>query len=200
MKRSFLLLLCSFVPFSAVAQQNELSLTFGGTLTVSAKGTPSCEAILVCPTTPVNVDVNPGFSFSGSFARRFSDLRAASLYAEFPVMATPSRSGPGLFGDSFSSVFFTPSIRAQLVPSAAISPFVSGGFGLAHYSGDGSGDTQWAFQLGGGIDFKTPLPHLGLRVEAHDFLTGRPSILPLANITAGHLQQVYAGAGVVLKF
>jgi hypothetical protein len=143
--------------------------------------------------------VAPGFALNAGFARRFADLKAASLSAEFPVLITPSRSGPGFLSGNFSSLFFTPSIRAQFVPSASISPFLSAGAGLAHYSGHGS-DTQWAFRFGGGVDFKTRLPHLGLRVEAHDFLTGRPSILALSNVTSGHLQHVYAGAGVVIKF
>jgi hypothetical protein len=199
MTRSFLLLLCVLISCSAVAQQNELSLTLGGTFTIPTKGIASCEAIPICPNTPVNVDIAPAFSLAGSFARRFADLKAVSLYAEFPVAATPSRSGPGFLATNFSSIFFTPSIRAQLAPSARISPFVSGGLGLAHYSGGGSA-TAWAFQLGGGVDFKTPLPHLGIRAEARDFITGRPSIFPLTNITSGHLQQVYAGAGVVIKF
>ena len=199
MRRSFLLLVCVFASFSAFAQQNELSLTLGGTLTRSVKSTPICEAIVTCPTTPVNFDITPAFSLAGSFARRFTDLKAVSLYAEFPITATPSRSGPGFAANNFSSIFFTPSIRAQLAPSARISPFVTGGLGFARYSGGGNAIT-WAFQLGGGVDFKTPLPHLGVRVEARDFITGRPTIFPLANITAGHLQQVHAGAGVVIKF
>jgi hypothetical protein len=37
-------------------------------------------------------------------------------------------------------------------------------------------------------------------VEARDFFTGKPSIANLINVTSGHLQQVYAGGGVVIKF
>jgi Outer membrane protein beta-barrel domain len=199
MRWSFLLLLCALLPITAVAQQTELSLTFGGNFTVSPKGTRFCEALPSCPTTPVSVDVDPGFAIGGSFARRFADFKAASLYAEFPVLGTPARSGPGFFNSDFSSIFFTPSIRAQLAPGASVSPFVSAGAGLAHYSGQGS-DTQWGFQFGGGVDFKTRLPHLGLRLEVRDFITGRPSILQLVDVTSGHLQQLFAGGGLVIKF
>src|SRR5947209_12489175 len=175
MKWSFLLLVCALLPFSAVAQQNEAAVTLGGTFTRSPQGFATCEAILVCPTTPVSVGIGMGFSVNASFARRFADLHAASFFAEFPLLITPSRNGVGLFARDFSSVFFTPSIRAQFAPEARISPFLSGGLGLARFSGSGS-DTTWAFQFGGGVDVKTPLPHLAIRVEAHDFITGKPSI------------------------
>jgi hypothetical protein len=187
------------LPLTAVAQQNELSLTFGGNFTISPKGSRFCEVILTCPTGPVSVDVSPGFAIAGSFARRFADFKAAALYAEFPVLGTPTRSGPEIFSGDFSSIFFTPSIRAQFAPARSVSPFVSAGAGLAHYSGGGS-DTQWAIQFGGGLDFKTRLPHLGVRVELRDFVTGRPSIFSLINVTSGHLQQLYAGGGIVLRF
>ncbi len=199
MKRSFLLLACLFVSFTAVAQQNEASVTLGGTFTRSSQGFATCEAILVCPPAPVSLDVGAGFSVSAGFARRFADFHAASLHAEFPLLITPSRAGTGLLGRDFSTVFFTPSIRAQFAPSAAVSPFLSGGVGLAHFSGSGS-DTTWDFQFGGGLDVKTPLPHFAIRIEARDFITGKPSIGDLINVTSGHLQQVHAGGGVVIKF
>ena len=199
MKRSLLLLACALFSLSAVAQQNEFSLTLGGNFTISPKGTPFCEAIITCPTTPTSVDVAPGFAIAGSFGRRFTDFKAAALYAEFPILGTPSRSGPNPLLSNFSSIFFTPSIRAQFAPGASVSPFLSAGAGLAHYSGQGS-DTQWAFQFGGGVDIKTRFPHLGVRLELRDFLTGRPSILPLVDVTTGHLQQLFAGGGLVFKF
>lgn len=199
MKWSILLFVCVLISCSAVAQQNEAAVSLGGTFTHSTQGFAACEAIPVCPTTPVSLSIGNGFSVNASFARRFADLHAASLYAEFPLLITPSRSGVEFFARDFSSVFFTPSIRAQFAPEARISPFLSGGLGLAHFSGSGS-DTTWAFQFGGGLDVKTPLPHLAIRVEAQDFITGKPSIGELSNITSGHLQQVFAGAGVVIKF
>jgi hypothetical protein len=187
------------LPLSVVAQQNELSLTLGGNFTVSPQGNPTCEAILTCPTGPVSVGIAPGFAIAGSYARRVADFKAAALYAEFPIVATPVRSGVGIFSSDFASIFFTPSLRLQLAPARSVSPFFSVGAGLAYYNGSGT-DTRWAAQFGGGLDFKTRLPHLGFRVEARDFFTGKPSIANLINVTSGHLQQVYAGGGVVIKF
>jgi hypothetical protein len=199
MTRSFFLFLCVLISCSAVAQQNEASLTLGGMFTRSSQGIATCEVIPVCPQSPVSVDIGTAFSVSAGFARRFADFHAASLHAEFPLLITPSRNGIGFLGHDFSTVFFTPSIRAQFAPSAAVSPFLSGGAGLAHFSGSGS-DMTWTFQFGGGLDFKTPLPHFAIRVEARDFISGKPSIGELINVTSGHLQQVYAGGGVVIKF
>jgi len=194
--------LLAFVLFSvtaANAQQNEVGVTFGGMFSVSPKGIPTCEAVPVCPPSGT-IDISPGFSFNASFAHRVADFKAAALFLELPLLASPSRSRNSvIFNNDFSSLFFTPSLRVQFAPSASISPFVSGGAGFGHFSGFGS-DTQWATQFGGGLDFKTHLPHLGFRVEVRDIINGRPSIGALSNITDGHLQHIYTGGGVVIKF
>ena len=197
-KRAFVFLAAVVLSLPALAQRNEAGITFGGMFTVGAKGTPICEAILVCPTN-VNIDLAPSFALNGSFAHRIADFKAAAVWLELPLLANPSRGQGSFISDNFSTIFFTPSLRFQFAPSASISPFLSGGGGFGHFSGLGS-DTQWATQFGGGLDFKTRLPHLGFRVEVRDFINGRPSIGELSNITAGHMQQIYTGGGVVLKF
>jgi len=193
----------SFVLFfsaPAIAQQNELSLTFGGSFSTGTTFASVCEALPTCTLTTNGVAVSPGFSINADFAHRLMNVKAASLFLEMPVLASPSRSGPGFLGNNdFSSVFFTPSVRFQFAPGAGISPFLSGGAGFAHFSGEGSA-TPWATQFGGGLDFKTHLPHLGFRVEARDFINGKPAITNLGGISSGHLQQIFAGGGVVLKF
>ena len=198
MKPTIILAACIFFSLSALAQKNEVSVTFGGMFTAGAKGTPICEAILTCPAN-VNIDFSPSFALNGSFAHRIADFKAAAVLVELPLLANPSRGQGSFISTNFSTIFFTPSLRVQFAPSASISPFLSAGGGFGHFSGQGS-DTQWATQFGGGLDFKTHRPHLGFRVEVRDFINGRPSIGQLDNITAGHLQQVYAGGGVVLKF
>jgi hypothetical protein len=198
MRRSFLLLACALLPVAAVAQQNEVAFTFGGMFTLGAKGTPICEAILTCPASE-NIDLAPSFALNGSFAHRIADFKAAAVLLELPVLVSPSRSQGSFLSSDFSTLFFTPSLRVQFARSASISPFLSAGGGFGHFSGQGS-DTQWATQFGGGLDFKTRLPHLGLRLEVRDFINGRPSVGELSNITAGHMQQVFAGGGLVIKF
>ena len=66
-----------------------------------------------------------------------------------------------------------------------------------------------ALQFGGGVDFKTGVPHLGLRAEARDFWSGRASesllevsassILHVASVTAS-AHHLFVGGGVVLRF
>jgi hypothetical protein len=198
-KRIAVLVASVFLSICAVAQRNEFAATFGESFSPGATGVPSCEALLNCPATG-HVDVGFGFTVGATFAHRFADFKAASLWLELPVVVVPSRSGPGIIAQpTFSTVFFTPSLKAQFAPKAAISPFLSVGAGLAHYSGQGSA-TPWAAQFGGGLDFKTRIPHLGFRVEARDFINGQPKIGALSAITSGHLQQVFAGGGVVFKF
>jgi hypothetical protein len=188
-----------FLPAVSAAQSNEFAVTFGIAFSASETGVPVCEAVPTCPLSgPVTVD--PGFTVGGTYARRLVDFKAASLHLELPLMAAPSRSQPHIIAtDNFSSLYFTPSLKVKFAPGAGISPFVSAGSGLAYYSGT-AGKTTWAAQLGGGLDFKTPLPHLGVRVEARDFITGRPAISSLSNITSSHLQQVFVGGGLVIKF
>ena len=198
MKPTIILAACLLFSLSALAQKNEAGVTFGGMFTVGAKGNAICEAIPVCPTN-VDISLAPSFALNGSFAHRVADFKAAALFVEFPLLANPSRGQGSFLTSNFSTLFFTPSLRVQFAPSASISPFLSAGAGFGHFSGVGS-DTRWATQFGGGLDFKTHLPHLGFRVEVRDYINGTPSIGNLVNITAGHMHQIYTGGGVVLKF
>ena len=194
-----LLALVLFSATAAIAQQNELGMTFGGLFSISPEGTSTCEAILICPQSGT-VDIPPTFAFSPNFAHRVADFKAAAIWIELPLLGSPARSPNSvIFNRDFWSLFVTPSLRVQFAHSAPISPFLSAGGGFAYFSGLGS-DTRWATQFGGGLDFKTHLPHVGFRVEVRDFITGKPSIGNLFNVTAGHLQQVYTGGGVVFKF
>jgi hypothetical protein len=191
----------TFVLLSALApaQSNDLALTFGAAFSPASEGIPTCEAILICPASG-NLNIDPGFTVGGSFTHRLINFHAASLGLELPIFGSPSRSAPTvLTRNNFSTLFFTPSLQVKFLPAGSISPFLSGGAGLGYFSGT-TGEATWATQIGGGLDFKTRLPHLGFRVEARDFISGRPNITELSNFTAGHLQHIVAGGGIVLKF
>ena len=100
-------------------------------------------------------------------------------------------------GSPFSTFFFTPSLRLKFVPSSGVSPFVSAGGGLGRFKAGSTSDNHGAFQVGGGLDFKTKLPLLGFRVEARDFVTGSPSF---STLTSNHLNNLFVGGGVTLHF
>ncbi|HEX2330994.1 MAG TPA: hypothetical protein VHN74_19875 [Candidatus Angelobacter sp.] len=181
------------------AQSNDLAVTFGAAISPASEGIPTCEAILICPPSGT-LSIDSGFTVGGSFTHRLANFHVASLGLELPLFAAPSRSAPAVqFRQDFSSLFFTPSLQVRFLPGAGISPFVSGGAGVGYFSGT-SGKATWATQIGGGLDFKTGLPHLGFRVEARDFISGVPKIDALSLFTSGHLQHVVAGGGIVFKF
>jgi hypothetical protein len=158
---------------------------------------------VTCPVTgcppgvanPIATHVNAGAAYEGFLAHRVVGFRAASLSVELPVLGIPNR-GTNLNNVSFSTVAVTPGLRLSFVPHQSVSPFLSAGGGIVHFSGDTSSVTHGAARFGGGIDFKTPLPHLGARFEVKDLITPWPSLFP----KSGVMQNLLFGGGVVFKF
>lgn len=192
-----------------LAQKNEFSLSVG------AEETSDEHRMLVgvtCPVNvpncagPINITTSTTVAFEGDYARQIFSFHVVSVAAEFPIVGVPSRdvtasqSGFPPVTASLASLFFTPSARIKLLPSGRISPFFSIGGGLAHYD-SGMSRNQGALQFGGGVDFKTRLPHLGLRAEVRDFWAGGPTESTTFFIESpAHKHNVFAGAGVVFKF
>lgn len=209
MQRPILVALLVLVlsPVLLQAQKNELAFTFGLALSPDGKGFVSCGEAIFCPLPPSTIGslaIGPGFSWQANFARRVVDFKAAALFVELPVSGSIARSTPAPFflSGQFSSIFFTPSAQVKLLPGAGISPFASVGGGVAHFqnSTGGSSGTTGALQVGGGLDFKTPLPRMSVRTEVRDYITGRPSNNAFSGFTSSHIQTLFAGAGVVFKF
>ena len=204
MKNSLTVLLMLMVASGCLlAQSNEVAVTFGLTVSPKVTAAAGCGEAIPCPTPPPPVPTSPGkgFAWQATFAHRIASFGMASLALELPVVGTPSRSQDFLPFDHYSSLFFTPSVQVKILPGARVSPFASVGGGLARFEGLGGAANTGALQFGGGVDFKTPLPHLAVRVEGRDFISGKPnSFLPLGGFTSNHLQHVFAGGGIVLKF
>jgi hypothetical protein len=150
--------------------------------------------IFGCPQTPSAIHVNAGVSFEAFVARRLVNTQVASLAVELPVLAMPNR-GTNL-ASTFSTVAVTPGLRANFLPRSAASPFLSAGGGIVHFSGDTPSATHGAGLFGGGFDFKTPLPFLGVRMEVKDLITPWPGLFP----KSGVMNNVITGGGVVFKF
>ncbi|HEX3155735.1 MAG TPA: hypothetical protein VHV32_13985 [Candidatus Angelobacter sp.] len=193
------LLVFFFIAYAGFAQSNDVAVSFGGTFSPGLTGAPFCEAIPVCPTTPVSRSLAPSFAVEGAYAHRLANFRLASLHLELPVMFTTSRN-TGFLEPNFSTFFFTPSLRLKFLPSSGVSPFVSAGGGLVRFNDEPTSDTRGAFQLGGGLDIKTRLPLLGFRIETRDFVTGRPGIPSFTSITSDHLHNIFVGGGITLHF
>lgn len=205
---------CIFFLFAlssiGLAQKNEFSLSVGALATSDEHRT--IIGIVACPVNvpncngPINITTSTTVALEGDYARQIFSFRIVSVAAEFPIVGVPSRdvtasqAGFPPVTASLASLFFTPSARIKLLPSGGISPFFSIGGGLAHYD-SGMSQNRGALQFGGGVDFKTPLPHIGLRGEVRDFWAGGPTESTNFFIESpGHKHNVFAGAGVVFKF
>jgi hypothetical protein len=154
-----------------------------------------CPLPACTPAPPQATHVNAGVSYEGFVAHRLVGFRVASLSFELPVLGMPNR-GTNLSNVSYSTVAVTPGFRLAFLPKASTSPYVSFGGGIVHFSGDTPAVTHGATRFGGGFDAKTPLPHLGLRIEVKDLISARP---PLLN-TGGVMHNVLFGGGVLFKF
>ena len=194
--RFAVLLVFLLIASASFAQSNDVGVSFGGTFSPGAEGPAQCEAILTCPAGIVSRGVDPGFAFEGTYAHRLANFRVASLHLELPFMFSPTRKSEFL-GPDFSTFFFTPSLRLKFLPSSGVSPFVSAGGGLGRFKEGSTSDNHGAFQVGGGLDFKTRLPLLGFRIEARDFVAGVPSFSTLTN---NHLNNLFVGGGITLHF
>jgi hypothetical protein len=197
--RFAVLLVFLFLASAGFAQANDVAVSFGGTFSSGVSGQQFCEAIPVCPTNPVPRSPTPAFSVEVAYANRLANFRVASLHLEFPVMFATSRN-TGILDPGFTTFFFTPSARVKFLPSSSVSPFLSAGGGLARFFGETKADSKGTFQVGGGLDFKTRLPLLGFRIEARDFMTGRPEIPSFNSITSGRLQNIFVGGGITLHW
>jgi hypothetical protein len=207
------ILLCSLLLSStgALAQKADVAFVAGGAFATDGKVFNGIICITApCPNTVTVQTADHGF-FAGAVGYRLANFKLASLHVELPLAGVPSSSvtigfSPALV-EKFSSVFITPSLRVKLAPGAAISPFASVGGGWARYNNGADAHTKPAFQVGGGLDIKTPLHYLGFRAEARDFITGQPDF-GLVFATSGgagssvqeRRHNLLAGGGVVLKF
>jgi hypothetical protein len=194
--RFAVLLVFLLIASASFAQSNDVAVSFGGTFSPGAEGPAQCEAILTCPVGIVSRSVDPGLSVEGTYAHRLANFRVVSLHLELPFMFSPTRKSEFL-GSNFSTFFFTPSLRLKFLPSSGVSPFVSAGGGLGRFKEGSTSDNHGAFQVGGGLDFKTRLPLPGFRIETRDFIAGAPSFSTLTN---NHLNNLFVGGGITLHF
>jgi hypothetical protein len=214
-------LLLALVSAQAVAQKNELSITFAAERTSDQTQTfPNpvpCPFIIFtpCEFNGQKLLDTTRFGLIASYARRIVRTGAADFYIEAPFFLIPSHDIRNQFISNIpvggpvpagTALFITPSLRAKLLPESAISPFVSVGGGLAHYGSVDTGGNNvgappatnsGALQFGGGIDFKTPVPALAIRAEIRDVWTGSRFGSTDFSVTRPH--NLFIGAGLVFR-
>jgi opacity protein-like surface antigen len=180
------LALLSLVPLVAHAQKNELAFEAVGVVDASA--------------------TNPGYGtgLQINYAHRLVGVPGVALYVEVPFVA-------GFNGTEFNvaqlqrvnynNYFFTPGVKVKFVPGFFLSPYLAAGIGFAHFSNtglNGATDTTYAVDFGGGLDIKV-VRFLALRLEARDFYTPTPVLIPLAG-SLGNQNNVALSGGIVFRF
>jgi hypothetical protein len=183
---------------AGLAQKNELAVAVGGKITPSVGASTN------------QTTFSKTFAFEANYATELIDVSAASLHLEFPFVAAPSvdlTTNNLTAAKSYSSIFFTPALRLKLVPKGVISPWISAGGGLAHFSPSNTtvggatvtskATTKSAVQGGAGLDFHPPLLPVAFRAEVRDFYTGIPNLNTIG-IKVRH--NLFVGGGVVLRF
>ena len=205
---------------AALAQKADAALVVGASFVSDSKATFGIPCSILppipCPAAPMfisTVQTDHQVFLEGAVGLQFLNARVASLYLELPVAGIPSQTlhlstTPSAVFTHMSSFYVTPGFRLQLVPGGPISPFVSLGGGLAHYSLGSGATNKGALEYGGGVDFRTGIPHLGLRGEVRDFVTGDPNfslaggigLTGSSNESGLHRHNILAGGGVVFKF
>lgn len=207
----------------AFGQKNEISLSAGAAFATdqtAAVGDPNACSIAVPHCVFHLLASSPKqLGIEGTIAHRIFGLDVASIYLELPVMAVPNRKVNAKSTDVFafldatvngSAVFFTPSLKLKFLASQPIAPWVSVGGGLAHVTVNNgatatltsdSSRNSAALQIGGGLDFRTPIPLLGFRAEFRDFWAGSPvTSQQFFAVNTERQHNFFAGLGLVLKF
>ena len=196
-----LVTVCTLV-VHATAQKNELSGLVGRTFI-------SDQGIIGGTFFDNNVHFGNGLTFEVNYARRVLQPGPASVSIEVPAvinwdedLASDALQTP----KNFKSYFVTPSARLNLFSESAVSPWLSFGGGIGHFS-EGSpqiaglpsktGTTTGALQAGVGLDVRV-FHSFSVRGEARDFWSGVPQL----NVDTGksHQHNIFVAAGIVWHF
>ena len=172
-------------PAIASAQRNELAAEASGLIDASA--------------------TNPSFGggLQINYAHRLVGVPGVGLFVEVPFVAGFNNTGFSvreLQRENINSYFLTPGLKVKFVPGFFLSPYLAAGIGFAHFSSTttSASDTTFAADWGGGFDIKL-VPIVGLRIEARDFYTGTPALVPLLG-SVGNQHNVVVSGGIVFRF
>ena len=198
----------SILAASAAAQdeKNELTGILGRTI-ISDQGVHGPN------TPPLNpfVRSGKGLSFEINYARALLVAPVFSVSAEVPAMFNLDEdlgSGANVVPPDYKQIFVAPSLRLNLFPATAVSPWVSFGGGFGHFSeaktlnygGTNPGGSSTTGVLQGGIGLDVRAWHrFSIRGEVRDFRSGTPN-LPLADTGKTRQHNYFVGGGVVWHF
>ena len=193
---------------SAAAQDEKNELTgMIGRIFISDQGIQGANAPAVNPL----VRSGEGLTFEVNYARHLFGTPIYGVSGEVPAVFNLDEklnSGGPVVPQSYKQIFVTPSVRVNLFPSTAVSPWVSIGGGFAHFTENhnllyygtnpGGSTTSGVLQGGVGLDVKV-LGRFSIRGEVRDFWSGSPD-LPLADTGKTRQHNYFVGGGVVWHF
>jgi opacity protein-like surface antigen len=211
-KRFWIAALCVVVTILAVSaaaqdEKNEIGGIFGRTF-ISDQGIK--PANFFDPT----IHFGKGFSMEAEYARRFLVTPIYAISAEVPFMYNHDIDlNAGNFGSAvvpfdLKAYFLTPAARVNFFPTTAVSPWVSLGAGVGHFSqsstliyggaNPGKSNTGFALQGGLGLDVKV-WRKMSIRAEVRDFWASEPNF-PLANTGKSRFHNYFVGGGAFWRF
>ena len=154
-----------------------------------------------------------GLTFEIDPSRRWyaTDSGITTISVEMPFAVNWDEdlgTGANLIPSHFRSFFATPAMRVNLLAGSALSPWISFGGGLGHFSESSTllyggpnpgptGTTTGVVQ--GGVGFELRLSNrFSVRTEARDFWSGVPQL----NVDTGKTRQhnIFVGSGLVIRF
>lgn len=155
-----------------------------------------------------------GWSFDAEYSRRLLVMPVFALSGEVVAMYNPdedlnagSVTNP-VVPANYKQLFVTPAARLNLFPTTAISPWVSLGAGIGHFSqsssltfggtNPGQSTTSGTLEAGVGLDVKLA-GRIYLRGEARDFWSGHPDF-PLAPTGKTRQHNYFVGVGAYWRF
>jgi hypothetical protein len=152
-----------------------------------------------------------GLTFEINYARHLIVTPIYSISGEVPAVFNLDEdlnSGSDVVPKDYKQIFVTPSVRFNLFPITAVSPWVSigGGFGffsenknLLYYGPNpGGSSTSGVLQIGAGLDVRV-WRRFSIRGDLRDFWSGTPD-LPLADTGKTRQHNYFVGGGVVYHF
>jgi hypothetical protein len=199
-----------FILGASAAAQDQLNQLTGivGRTFISDQGVPGQA--------PPNdlIRFGKGTSFEVNYSRRLFGTSIYSISGEVPAVFNLDEdvNSGNVTPKDIKEIFVTPSVRVNLFPETAVSPWVSigGGFGrftqgttLVYFGKNPGGSSTTGVMQGGlGLDvnpFQHRFSRFGFRGEVRDFWSGTPDF-PLAATGKTRQHNFFVGGGVVWHF
>jgi hypothetical protein len=156
-----------------------------------------------------------GLTFEVNYSRRLLGTSVYAISGEVPAVFNLDEdlnSGADVVPIDYKQIFVAPSLRLNLFPATAVSPWVSVGGGFARFSENttliyggtnpGGSSTSGVMQAGFGLDvnpFQHRFHRFGFRLDVRDFWSGTPN-LPLADTGKTRQHNFFVGGGVIWHF